>query len=279
MLLLVHKPVGVTSKDVLDRHRTPRIPWCHGGALDPFAEGLLILLGGEATKLFEHLHAVPKTYVADLAWGRETDNGDLLGHVVARGDPALATPERLAAALPAFLGWQDQIPPATSNKRVDGERAYVRAHRGETVVLPPSRVYLHHAEWVAHRPGASRLRIVCGGGYYVRSLARDLGQAVGARAHLTALRRVSIGPWVAPPRGVTTVTGRDLLPWMTSAEVERINQGKVLALPPLTPPIWTLPPGFPPVPTVRLFRGGRLVGLADPVPEGLLVRRTLGAGV
>lgn len=244
---------------MLDAHRGAG-PWCHGGALDPFAEGLLILLGGPATRLFEHLHAVPKEYVADIAWGRETDNGDLGGRVIAEGDPAAATPEALAV-ITTFLGFQDQVPPATSNKRVGGERAYVRAHRGETVELPPSRVYLHSAEWLAHRPGASRLRIVCGGGYYVRSLARDLGRAVGARAHLLRLHRTAIGPWRDPGHRVVSV--RRLVPWMRAIEVEHIQVGDRVEGA-LQPPEWPLPEGFPSVQTLRLVRADRVVGLAGP---------------
>lgn len=271
-LHLVHKPVGPTSRVVLDQWRPPGFAWCHGGALDPFAEGLLLMLGGDASKLFEYLHAVPKVYVADIAWGMETDNGDRLGRPVAKGDPRLATPAALQALLPAFLGWVDQVPPATSNKRVGGVRAYRRAHRGEVFELPPARVYLHAAEWVGHRPGVSRLRLVCGGGYYVRALARDLGRAVGAQAHLVALHRTAIGPWTDPGRRVVSVTGRGLLPWMESLEVKQVLQGQLLHGTTRRPD-WALPDGFPKVTTVRLLRGGRLVGVAEPREDGWVATR------
>ena len=192
-IYLVHKPVGQTSfslvRSLMEEVRAAgirrdRLPVCHGGALDPFAEGLLLLLAGEATRLMDLLHAVPKTYVAEIAWGVETDNGDPLGRVVARADAGSLTPERLQQALAAFIGWQDQVPPRTSNKRVAGERAYRKAHRGESFELPPSRVYLHEARWLGHHlPASSTLELVTGGGYYVRSLARDLGRATGALAH------------------------------------------------------------------------------------------------
>src|SRR5882724_11622933 len=116
----VHKPVGHTSFSLVQAFmdevraagiRRDRLPICHGGALDPFAEGLLLLLAGEATRLMDLLHAVPKTYVAGIAWGSETDNGDPLGRVVACADAGGLTPEGLEQALAAFIGWQDQVPP------------------------------------------------------------------------------------------------------------------------------------------------------------------------
>ena len=168
-IYLVHKPVGQTSfslvRSLMEEVRAAgirrdRLPICHGGALDPFAEGLLLLLAGEATRLMDLLHAVPKTYVAGIAWGAETDNGDPLGRVVARAEAGGLTPERLEQALAAFIGWQDQVPPRTSNKRVAGERAYRKAHRGESFELPPSRVYLHEARWLNHRlPASSTLEL------------------------------------------------------------------------------------------------------------------------
>jgi tRNA pseudouridine55 synthase len=145
---LLHKPAGPTSFSLVQpfladaRGRKPRLPVCHGGALDPFADGLLPILVGRATRVFELLHPIPKEYEAEVAWGAETDNGDPLGTVVARGDASALDPGRLEHALQSVLGWREQVPPATSNKRVGGERAYVRAHRGEEVELPPVRVYL-----------------------------------------------------------------------------------------------------------------------------------------
>ncbi|MFL5373395.1 MAG: tRNA pseudouridine(55) synthase, partial [Myxococcales bacterium] len=128
---LLHKRPGETSFSLVRAfaERTG-LRACHGGALDPFAEGLLLLLAGPATRLFELLHPIPKTYEAEIAWGVETDNGDPLGRSVATGDASSLTPGQLDSAVSQHLGWRDQVPPATSNKRVNGERAYLRAHRG-----------------------------------------------------------------------------------------------------------------------------------------------------
>jgi tRNA pseudouridine55 synthase len=272
---LVHKPAGATSFSLVQGFlaearaggRSLRV--CHGGALDPFAEGLLPILVGRATRLFEQLHPIPKEYEAELAWGAETDNGDPLGRVVARGDASHLEPLALEEALRPFLGWREQVPPATSNKRVGGERAYVLAHRGEEVILPAVRVYLHNARWLWHDlPRASGLRLVVRGGYYVRSLARELGRALGCRAHLLRLRRTAIGPWGDPGGGKRIpIRGAGLLPWcpfraVDPPELLALRAGLPIPRGEVRPPQWLLPQGFPaPDGPIRAFRGDELVAL------------------
>jgi len=271
---LLHKPAGPTSFSMVQpflaeaRGRRPRLPVCHGGALDPFAEGLLPILVGRATRVFELLHPIPKEYDAEVTWGSETDNGDPLGAVVARGDAFGLTPRVLEDALQQFVGWREQIPPATSNKRVGGERAYARAHRGELVDLPPVRVYLHEARWMSHDlPRASRLRLVVRGGYYVRSLAREVGRALGCRAHLSRLFRTAIGPWRDPGPGPgELVRGAHLLPWSAvrdvSGEEARALRSGPIERGKLRQPEWSLPPGFPdPEAPLRALLDGALVAL------------------
>ncbi|WP_141588499.1 tRNA pseudouridine(55) synthase TruB [Myxococcus sp. AB056] len=273
----VHKPVGATSFSVVQRFMEEakaaqpgkRIPVCHGGTLDPFAEGLLLVLVGQAPRLFELLHAVPKVYEAEVVWGTETDTGDLHGRPVLQGDTAALTPGALDAALTSFVGWREQVPPATSAKKVGGEPAYRKAHRGEAVELPPSRVYLHAARWLSHDlPRASRLWLSCRGGYYVRSLARDVGRALGCGAHLSTLRRTAIGPWEDPePEQRVWLHGRDLLPWarvrtLTDAEVGELRRERPVPASSLQPADWALPPGFPdPEAPIRGFHQGRLAFL------------------
>ena len=275
---LVHKKRGETSFSLVRAFAASTgLRACHGGALDPFAEGLLLILAGPATRLFELLHPIPKIYQAEIAWGVETDNGDPLGAPIARGDPSSLDPAQLDAALARHLGWREQVPPATSNKRVDGERAYVRAHRGEQVLLPPSRVYLHEARFLAHDlPRSSRLRLMVRGGYYVRALVRDLGRDLGCRAHLTALRRLSIGPWSDPSGEPQIVSGPAVLPWaprreLTDEEERRIRGGAAIPAGALGEPEWRCPPGFPdPEPPVRAILRGRLVALLRESPGGLV---------
>ena len=278
-IYLVHKPVGQTSFSVVQSFmdevraagiRRDKLPVCHGGALDPFAEGLLLVLAGQATRLMDLLHPAPKTYVAGIAWGSESDSGDFLGQMT-KSSRSLAglTPEALEAVLAQFLGWRDHVPPATSNKRVGGERAYRKAHRGEEVVLPPSRVYLHSARWLSHDlPRASVVELVTGGGYYVRAFARDVGRATGAFGHLTRLRRVAIGPWRDPgPGGRAVVRGAELYPWCPSVaisprELALLRAGKPLEARPVTAPEWTPPDGFPIVDApIRALLDGAIVAI------------------
>ena len=292
---LLHKPVGPTSFSLVqaytaslgDQRGRRRTKLCHGGTLDPFAHGLLLMLVGPATRMFEHLHGVPKVYEATVRWGSETDNGDLLGRVIFEGDPSHLAPQQLDDALTTFAGWREQVPPATSAKRIGGERAYEKAHRGETVTLPPSRVYLHEATWLEHDlPRESRLRIVVRGGYYVRSLARDLGRLLGCGAHLTTLHRTAIGPWHDPgPNGTIELHGRDLLPWaaareLSDQEVGELRQERTIPAGELLAPDWRVPEGFPdPQAPVRGFHLGRLVCLLRQEEDRLRALTALSGGL
>jgi tRNA pseudouridine55 synthase len=292
---LVHKPIGATSFSIVQSflarakaehpHHPPRV--CHGGALDPFASGLLLILVGPATKLFEYLHDVPKVYDATIRWGIETDNGDPLGKPVMTGDASSLSIDQLESALRDFVGWHDQIPPATSNKRVAGERAYAKAHRGEQFELPPSRVYLHEATWLRHDlPNTSRIRLVTRGGYYVRSLARDLGRQLGVGAHLSELQRTAIGPWTDPPPDhVVELTGREILPWLpsrilTDQEVGELRQAHPIPAGEVIPPDWQPPSEFPhAAEVIRALHQNRLVFLLSRDNESLRSLVALGRGV
>lgn len=270
---LYAKPVGESSHGVAERHRAAhRGPWplklAHGGVLDPFAHGLVVVLVGAATRLFDRLHEVPKQYVAQVQWGTETDTGD------AGGRPTLVTgrvPETQAAneALAARLGWSAQVPPLTSNKRVAGERAWERAHRGEVFELAASQVFLHHAQFRPHtQPDRAWLDLSVRGGFYVRSLVRDLGRDLGVGAHVLTLERSAIGPWHTPRSGPVELRGDQVMPWLPSRELSDAEWGLVKRSEPpsearYAPPTWPLPEGFPPTPWRRLFHQGRLVALMD----------------
>ena len=192
-LLLVDKPAGMTSHDVVDRARralrTRRVG--HAGTLDPFATGLLVLLVGRATRLLPYVDGDPKVYDATIRFGAETNTDDLTGEVtLTAAPPAHDAVER---ALGALTGEIEQVPPAFSAKQVGGQRAYVAARRGEALELQPARVRVD--AWTLHEWDGDDLRatITCGGGTYIRALARDLGRAAGSAAHLGALRRVASG--------------------------------------------------------------------------------------
>lgn len=193
-VLLVDKPAGLTSRAVVDRVRravgTRRIG--HGGTLDPFATGLLMLLVGRATRLLPYLDSEPKVYRARIRFGQATTTDDVTGAPV--GDIA-APPDsgRVDRALVAMTGHLLQRPPAFSAKQVGGVRAYAAARRGQPLVLQPVGVTVYG--WRVLQRDASDLdvEITCSGGTYVRALARDLGEAVGSAAHLAALRRLRSG--------------------------------------------------------------------------------------
>lgn len=293
-LYLTHKPVGATSFSTVRAFQQElaalpgrQPPVCHGGTLDPFAEGLLLVLVGAATRLMDLLHAVPKAYEAEVVWGVEMDNGDLGGRPVFQGSTAGLTPQALEEALRPWLGWREQVPPATSAKKVRGEPAYRRVHRGEQVELPPSRVYLHEARWLEHElPVRSRLRLVCRGGYYVRALARDMGRALGCGAHLARLRRTAIGPWEDPGQEQRVgVYGEALLPWyarrvLSDREMGALKRGEPLERGTLLPPTWSLPAGFPePQALVRALHQGRLVALLGEEQERLVLHTPLRGGL
>lgn len=293
-LFLVRKAVGESSFDVVRRFKARaweagqrKWPLGHGGTLDPFAEGLLLVLSGQATRLMDLLHPLPKTYEAEVVWGLETDTCDLHGLPVMQGEAAGLTPEGLDAALAPFLGWTDQVPPATCAKKIGGESAYKKAHRGEEVHLPPSRVFLHTAAWVEHAlPARSTLRLTCRGGFYVRSMARDLGRVLGCGAHLARLRRTAIGPWGEPEGGLEPrVQGEALLPWcalrrLDATEADHLAHGRTIPAGVVEAPAWRLPEAFPdPDPPVMGLAEGRLVALLRPCPEGLRTIANLRGGL
>lgn len=194
-LLLVDKPVGLTSHDVVDVVRRAygerRIG--HLGTLDPFASGLLVLLLGRSTRLATFVENEPKTYDATIAFGQETDTDDHTGAVVRSAAPPDA--ETIRTAIPSLVGVLDQVPPAYSAKKVDGVRAYDMARDGVTFALAPVSVTVHEWQIRAMRDDEIDVTIVCGGGTYIRALARDLGRLTGSAAHLTALRRTGSGPF------------------------------------------------------------------------------------
>ena len=198
-LLLVDKPAGVSSHDVVAvaRRAVGEKRVGHTGTLDPFATGLLVLLVGRATRLLQYLPDEPKEYDALVSFGQETDTEDASGTVVREAPrPTVAA---LDAARAPLLGTTLQVPPAYSAKHVGGKRAYQLARRGEPVVLAPAAVAVHALDLSGFETADDgtvsrcRMRVVCGGGTYVRSLARDLARGAGSAAHLTTLRRHRAG--------------------------------------------------------------------------------------
>ncbi|MBL0929843.1 MAG: tRNA pseudouridine(55) synthase TruB [Alphaproteobacteria bacterium] len=193
--VVLDKPIGPSSTQALGKVR-----WIfqaakggHGGTLDPLASGVLPIALGEATKLIPFAMDGTKQYEFAVRWGAATATDDLEGSVVATS-PNRPAESAIRAALPAFEGEIEQLPPAFSAIKIDGKRAYELARAGEEVVLQPRKVLIHKLEYL-ESPDAdtARFRVTCGKGTYVRSLARDLAVALGTVGHVTELRRTRVG--------------------------------------------------------------------------------------
>jgi tRNA pseudouridine55 synthase len=287
-VLVIDKPAGLTSHDVVHvvRRALGRPKVGHTGTLDPFATGVLPLVVGKATRLAQFYAGLDKEYEARVRFGFATDTYDGTGQpTTPLADPA-ALPGRsaVAEALAAFAGTHDQVPPAYSAKKTDGTPAYERARRGETVAVPPVRVTAYAVDLTDTGQDWATIRVRCGAGYYVRSLAHDLGQALGVGAHLTELRRLRCGdfrladavglePVLRDPEvGLARLVPLDaLLPGipaatLTAQGVEWVKHGR-----PLGPAQIAGPTPGPEVPTVRLLgQDGQFLAVADRREDGFL---------
>ena len=194
-VLPIDKPSGWTSFDVVAVARrvigSRRVG--HGGTLDPLATGLLPILVGPATKFADRLHTASKVYAAVVTLGSETATDDREGAPTRSAAVPELDSAAIEQALEPFRGEISQIPPAYAAVRVDGKHAYARARAGETLVMRPRTVTIERLAIAGWEPPELRLLIVCSTGTYVRSLARDIGQALGSAAHLGGLRRLAVG--------------------------------------------------------------------------------------
>jgi tRNA pseudouridine55 synthase len=196
--LLVDKPSGPTSFDIVEtvRDGTGEKKVGHAGTLDPMATGLLIVLvSRSATRLQAAFMHLPKRYEGTMRLGERTASHDAETPVEERTDASGVTRDAIAAAREQFTGLINQVPPMYSAVKVDGERLYEKARRGEEVERPPRQVRVHEFDLLDWTPPDLRFSVACSKGTYVRSLARDLGDELGVGAHLTALRRVEIGAY------------------------------------------------------------------------------------
>jgi tRNA pseudouridine55 synthase len=196
-LVVVDKPGGMTSHDVVSRVRrlagTRKVG--HAGTLDPMATGVLVLGLNRATRLLGHLTLTDKRYAATVRLGVTTTTDDADGDVVETRSTAGLTEEAVRAALAELVGEIDQVPSSVSAIKVDGRRSYDRVRAGEQVELPARRVTVHEIVVTSLELPTLDVDVHCSSGTYVRSIARDLGAALGVGGHLTALRRTAVGPF------------------------------------------------------------------------------------
>jgi tRNA pseudouridine55 synthase len=195
-LLLVDKPAGITSHDVVAAVRralgTRKVG--HAGTLDPLATGLLLVGVGRATRLLRYLSGLDKTYEGAGRLGEETDTLDADGTVTATA-PVDVSRREVERAMAAFTGLLDQAPPAYSAVKVGGVTLHRAARRGEAVEAPPRRIRVDEFRLFAFDGRDVRFRVACSSGTYVRVLVADVGRALGPGAHLTELRRTRVGPF------------------------------------------------------------------------------------
>jgi tRNA pseudouridine55 synthase len=198
-LLNIAKPPGPTSHDVVDllRRRIGRgVKVGHAGTLDPFAEGVLVICLGAATRLAGYVQAQPKRYVATITLGATSDTDDPTGQITAVENAAAPPADRVREALAGYLGAIEQVPPAHSAVHVEGRRAYKLARAGVAPRLAPRTVTVHDIDLRSYAYPALELAVVCSSGTYLRALARDVGAALGCGGYCRALVRTAVGPFV-----------------------------------------------------------------------------------
>jgi len=277
-VLLLDKPIGLTSNDALQKARRlfSAAKGGHTGTLDPLATGLLPLCFGEATKFSADLLDADKTYEAVLKLGVTTDSGDAEGKVVASA-AVNVTESDIFRVLPMFTGELQQIPPMHSALKRDGRPLYELARQGIEVEREARAVTIHRLECLAFAGDSLSLRVACSKGTYIRVLAADIGRELGCGAHLTALRRTVVGDL-------------DLANAVTLAELEALDEaGRLAHLQPVDALVHTLPivtvageaesrfrHGNPvDLPAglsgkIRVYAGTQLIGIGEPGGDGRL---------
>lgn len=250
--LLVDKPAGSTSHDVVAgvrREHGGKVG--HAGTLDPFATGLLIVLLGRATRLQRFLLELPKTYVATAKLGWRSSTGDPDGELTETG--------KIPGSLDLPTGEIEQRVPMTSAVKVEGERLYKKAHRGEAVETPTRTVTVHRAELLDHDGDEALFEIECSSGTYIRTLVETLGDA-----YCSALRRTAIGPFRVPEGAPVEVPVSELVSFLPEREVDAgeatlVGHGRSVAA----------GPGGAPGRYVRLTREGTVIAIAKDDGENL----------
>jgi tRNA pseudouridine55 synthase len=244
-ILNVNKRAGWTSRDVVNRvHRFVRPEKAgHAGTLDPLATGVLVVAVGQATRLIQYAHRLPKSYRAKFLLGRRSASDDVDTELEMLDAAPIPSPEQIEAALPRFLGEIQQRPPAFSAVSVQGQRAYKLARRGDEVTLPPRPITIHSLNLAFYEYPELVLDIRCGSGTYVRALGRDLAESLQTAAVLAALERTEIGSLeVSAGVDVDQIENRiqelllpprlliEALPWisLTQDEIQELHFGRTV---------------------------------------------------
>lgn len=203
VVAVVDKPLTWTSSDVVRKLKYllrklgyPKIKIGHAGTLDPLATGVLIVCIGKATKRVVEIQSGEKEYIADVVLGATTPSGDLEHPIDATYPTDHITREKIEEALASLTGERFQVPPVYSAKMIDGKRAYEYAREGEEVEMRKALINIYEIEIVELSMPLLRIRVRCSKGTYIRSLAIEIGEALGSGAHLSALRRTRSGEYL-----------------------------------------------------------------------------------
>jgi tRNA pseudouridine55 synthase len=274
-LLVVDKPVGPSSRAAVDpiQRLLPRgTKIGHTGTLDPRASGVLVLCLGLATRLAEYVQDMDKEYTTTLYLGITSTSADADGELTPTPNAVLPDRITLTAALPAFVGRIEQVPPAFSAAKVEGRRAYDLARRGQAVELAARTVQIYALTLVEYAPPLVRLHVHCGKGTYIRALARDLGARLGCGAYVTELRRTRVGPFMAAQAGPEPTDLATLAPRLLPTE-QALAALPVVAVSAEQAVRLRMGQALPPVPNVTGLV--RLVALGDLVGVGQASERAL----
>lgn len=196
-ILVVDKPRGLTSRAVVDRvvRLAGRVKIGHAGTLDPLASGVLVVCVGPATRLVEEIQALPKSYRTVVRLGERSDTLDADGRIEPVADPRVPSADEVAAAVGPLVGDVEQVPPEYSALKVRGRRAYDLVRAGKAVDLAPRRVRIDRIGVIRYEWPHLELEVDCGSGTYIRSIARDVGEALGCGGLVDVLVRTRIGPF------------------------------------------------------------------------------------
>ncbi|MBV6458240.1 MAG: tRNA pseudouridine synthase B [Fimbriimonadaceae bacterium] len=246
-IVLIDKPAGITSHDVVNRVRrqygTRRVG--HSGTLDPSATGLLVVAIGPATRFLQYLPMEPKEYTGRIRFGIETTTQDAEGDTVQERPLPGDLTDRITETLPSFIGEIQQTPPMYSAIKRDGKPLYAYARAGQEVERQDRTVYIKEFKSGGIEADQMEFLVVCSGGTYVRTLAHDLGQAVGCGAHLASLRRTRVGRFSVDQ----------------AVALDALDHGTILPLSQALPPMPILSLGFQ---QVAAIREGRAIPFAEP---------------
>ena len=196
-ILIINKPAGLTSHDVVDfiRKRFRIKKAGHAGTLDPLATGVLIILLNKSTKLSSRIMNDAKEYEVTLKLGVSTDSGDADGRILSRSNKTNVERERLQAAIKGFLGDVEQIPPMVSALKYKGKRLYQLARKGIEVPRKPRLIHIFKIEIIEFSPPFIGLRVLCSKGTYIRTLCSEIGQVLGCGAYAERMRRIRSGDY------------------------------------------------------------------------------------